>query len=69
MNRDKSIICEKEQTDDTPFSTIDNTPDVDINVQKQIMLATLPEPKRRRIEAMMTRNKENENKENEDTQW
>ena len=68
-NLEKSIICEKEQPKDTPFSKIDTTPVVDTNLLKRIMLATLPETKRQRMQAiLMTQNKEIENKENEDTQ-
>ena len=68
MNLEKSIICEKEQPNDTPSSKIDNTPDVDTNLLKRIMLVTLPDPKRQRMQVMMSQNKEIENKENEDTE-
>jgi len=68
LNLEKSIICVKEQPDDTPFSSIDNTPVVDTNLLRQIMLTSLPEAKKKRMQEMMTQNKETENKENETTQ-
>jgi hypothetical protein len=67
LDLDKSIICSKEQPDDTPFSSIDNTPVVDTNLLRQIMLTSLPEARKKRMEEMMVKNKENENKENETT--
>ena len=69
LDLDKSIICAKEQPDDAPFSSIDNTPVVDTNLCRQIMLTGLPTERKKRIQEMMTKNKENDNnKENETTQ-
>jgi hypothetical protein len=39
-----------------------------MNVLKRLMVDNLPEPKRRRMETLIVKNKENENKENENVQ-
>jgi hypothetical protein len=66
MNRQKSIICKKQEFEDAPLSKIDNTAVVDlVNVIKRVMLKRMGGDRKIHMETLIAKNKQNENKENE----